>query len=110
VVFLHHPSRTLILADLLMAPRVTEAMPAAARLVWRLEGLGHGPATPRSVRLSTLNRRAARRSVEQILEWDFDRIILGHGPNVESRGHEAFREAMEWLWRGEPPANRVSAS
>jgi hypothetical protein len=110
VVFLHRPSRSLILADLLMAPSVTGAMPAGARLVWRLEGLGRRPATPRSVRVSTLNRRAARRSVEQILEWDFDRIILGHGPNVETRGRDVFREAMKWLWRGEVPANSVDAT
>jgi hypothetical protein len=97
VVFLHRPSKTLILADLLMNPRVRPDMPPGARLVWRLEDLHGEPGTPRSVRLATRNRRAARRSVERILEWDFDRIILGHGASVETDGHAVFERAMGWL-------------
>jgi hypothetical protein len=97
VVFLHRSSRTLILADLLMAPRIRPTTPPAARLVWRLEGLSDSIGTPRSVRVSTRNRRAARRSVDHILTWDFDRIILGHGTIVESGGRAVFERAMGWL-------------
>ena len=97
VVFFHRASRTLILADLLMNPPVSNDMAPGARLVWRLEDLHGEPGTSRTMRIGTRNRRAARRSVERILEWDFDRIILGHGRNVESGGRAVFERAMSWL-------------
>jgi hypothetical protein len=97
VVFLHRSSRTLILADLLMNPPVRPDMAPGARLVWWLEDLHGEPGSPRSVRLATRNRRAARRSVERILEWDFDRIVIGHGSNVESGGRTVFERAMAWV-------------
>jgi hypothetical protein len=97
IVFLHRASRTLIVGDLLMAFEVSPTMPLAARLVWRLEGVYGSPGTPRSFRLATRNRRAARRSVERILAWDFDRIVVGHGEVVETGGRAAFERAMGWL-------------
>jgi hypothetical protein len=96
-VFFHRSSSTLIVADLVMNPPVSKDMAPGARLVWRLEGLHGEPGTSRSVRVSTRNRRAARHSVERILEWDFDRIVLGHGRNVETGGHAVFERAMAWL-------------
>ena len=53
--------------------------------------------TPRSLRVTTRNRRAARYVVKRILDWDFDRIIVGHGEVVESGGKAAFVRAMSWL-------------
>jgi len=35
-------------------------------------------------RLGIRDREAARRSVRRILEWDFDRILPGHGEIVEA--------------------------
>jgi len=35
--------------------------------------------------------------VERILSWDFDRIVLCHGPIVESGGKTVFREAYSFL-------------
>jgi hypothetical protein len=42
-------------------------------------------------------RRAARDSVERILDWDFDRIVVGHGAIVESGGRQVFRSALSSL-------------
>jgi hypothetical protein len=97
VVFFHRSSRTLILADLLMNPPVSADMAPGARLVWWLEDLHGEPGTSRTMRIGTRNRKAARNSVERILEWDFDRIVLGHGRNVETGGHGAFERAMAWV-------------
>jgi hypothetical protein len=38
-----------------------------------------------------------RTAVEQILDWDFNRIIVGHGAVVENKGKEVFRVAFRWL-------------
>jgi hypothetical protein len=97
-VFLHPASQTLILGDLLQAIQPSDpTMSLASRVAWRLEGVYGTLATPRTLRISTRNRRAARRSLEQILAWDFDRIILGHGQMVETGGRAAFANAMNWL-------------
>jgi hypothetical protein len=97
VIFLHRASRTLIVGDLLVF-EISPTRPLATRLAWRLEGVYGSLGTPRSLRLATRNRRAARRSVERILEWDFDRIIVGHGEILETGGRAAFERAMSWLF------------
>ena len=96
VLFFHRASRTLIVGDLLVHERRPEA-PLATRLGWRLEGVYGSLGTPRSLRVTTRNRRAARYVVKRILDWDFDRIIVGHGEVVESGGKAAFVRAMSWL-------------
>jgi hypothetical protein len=40
---------------------------------------------------------AARASVEQILQWDFDRVIVSHGDVLESGGRERVRGAFAYL-------------
>ena len=95
VLFLHRASRTLIAGDLLV--QISSDAPLATRLVWRLDGVRGSLATPRTVRVSTRNRLTARRSVEGISAWDFDRIHVGHGTSVETDGRARFQEAMRWL-------------
>jgi Domain of unknown function (DUF4336) len=97
VVLLHPASGTLILGDLLIGVAPDRARSRAAALAWRAEGVHGRVAVPRSLRLATRNRRAARRSVEGMLAWDFERIVLGHGPIVESGGRAVFERAMSWL-------------
>jgi hypothetical protein len=95
VVFLHRPSRTLILCDLAFNFGPTAAAPT--RLLMRLlRSYGHfGPSTldPLLIR----DRAAARRSLERILSWDFDRVIVAHGDVLERGGHEALRSGYGWL-------------
>jgi hypothetical protein len=38
-----------------------------------------------------------RHSIDQILSWDFDRIVVGHGEVVESGGHKKLEEAYNFL-------------
>jgi hypothetical protein len=91
--FLHRPSRTLILADLAM--NLGEHPSRMTRTLARLGGL-RGRLRPTPVfRLTTRERNTARRDVERILEWDFDRVIPGHGHVWESGGKEAL--SREWL-------------
>jgi hypothetical protein len=98
VVFLHRPSRTLLLCDL--AFNFGEQTPAVTRFVLRLGG-GYGRfGTTRLDPLLIRDRAAARQSLQQILSWDFDRIIVAHGNVVESGGGPALRAAYEWLLSG----------
>ncbi len=95
VVFFHRASRTLILCDLAFNFGPRAAAPTRL-LMWLLRSYGHfGPSKldPLLIR----DRRAARQSLEKILRWDFDRVIVAHGDVLESGGHEALRQGYAWL-------------
>lgn len=52
---------------------------------------------PRDARLTFIHRSLARQSLEKLLSWDFDKLIIAHGPCVE-KGAKAFVErAFSWL-------------
>ena len=95
VAFLHHASRTLIVTDLLMCfPDMTDRW---TRLFLRLDGVGRDCAVSRLIRFAIRDRGALRLSIERILEWEFDRIVMSHGVVVERGGKEAFAKAFDWL-------------
>ena len=92
VLFLHRQSRTLIVGDLCW--NVTAQMRLAARLWagWRTR------VTPTpAFRIGIRDRAAARASIGRVLEWNFDRILIGHGEIVETNGKEHLRSAYDWL-------------
>jgi Domain of unknown function (DUF4336) len=95
VVFFHRPSRTLVMCDLAFnfGPR----SPAPTRLLMKLLR-SYGQLAPSKLDpLLIRDRRAARESLERILAWDFDRIIVAHGDVLESGGHETLRRGYSWL-------------
>lgn len=97
VVFLHRPSRTLILADLAFNLRRAET--AGERWFWRAAGVWNRFAPSRTIRLTLFrDREAVRRIVRRILEWEFDRIVVAHGDLLETDAKETFRRAFaNWL-------------
>lgn len=97
VVFFHRASRTLILCDL--AFNFGPQMPWATRLVARVLGNYRHFGPSRFDPLLIRDRAAARASMERILTWEFDRVILAHGDVFETGGREALREGYGWLVR-----------
>jgi Domain of unknown function (DUF4336) len=95
VVFLHRRTRSLIVGDTFF--NVEPDAPLLLRLwAWgpRLRrSAGPTPLFRRAIR----DRAAARRSVERILQWDFERIVTGHGAIVEGDGKETWRRAWSWV-------------
>jgi hypothetical protein len=98
VVFLHRPSRTLILADLSF--NFGPDGPWWFALLMRASGAWGRFGPTRLERLMMRDRAAVRVSVDRLLAWDFDRILVGHGRNLGTGGREALREAFAFL----PPA------
>ncbi len=98
VAFLHRASRTLLLCDL--AFNFGPGAPAATRLLMSvLQRRGRfGPS--RLDPLLIRDRRAARQSLEGILAWDFDRVVVAHGDVLESGGRAALRAGYAWLLGG----------
>ena len=95
VAFFHRASRTLLLTDLAFHP--TEASRPGLRRWTRLTRVRDGFGPNALVRLFIRDRRAARASLDRILDWDFDRVTVTHGELLESGGREALRRAYAWL-------------
>ena len=95
VVFLHRPSRTLLLTDL--AFNVKPGPRNRARLFHWLVGATGRFGPHRILRAAIRDREAARRSLATILAWDFDRIIVTHGDVLAHGGREALRAGFSFL-------------
>jgi Domain of unknown function (DUF4336) len=95
VVFLHPASRTLILTDL--AFNVPAGRTAGARLFYLLTGAAGRFGPHRMVRLTIRDRRAARASMDTILGWDFERVIVSHGDVLETGGRDRLAAAFAFL-------------
>ena len=95
VVFFHRPSRTLILCDLAFnfGPRTATSTRLLMQLVRSYGVFGPSKLDPLLIR----DRAAARASLERILAWDFDRVVVAHGDVLESGGREALRAGYGWL-------------
>lgn len=97
VVFFHPSTRTLILTDLCFNVPSSRGFPTT--LTAGLLGVRDRLAPSRTIKMLTNDRKASQASIRRILEWDFDRIILAHGDNIESGGKERFRLAFDWLMK-----------
>jgi hypothetical protein len=92
-VFIHRPSGTLIVADLVFNFREDER--GWDHLFHRyIAGIKRYPGMSRIFRLCISDREAFRASLNRILEADFDRVIVGHGEIIETNGKAVLRRAL----------------
>jgi len=96
VVFYHRRSRTLIVCDFLERFDSPDH-PWLFRQLAKLGGVWHRYGLTRDQRLLFRDTAALRATLRTILAWDFDRVILAHGPLVEADGRRVVREAFAWL-------------
>jgi hypothetical protein len=94
-VFFHRSSRTVIVADL--AFHFDEQTDWFTK--WSFGAIGAYPGCniPWFYRLAPGDRGYLRAKIDRILDWDFDRLVVGHGSVVETGGKEALRNAYRWL-------------
>jgi len=95
-VFLHRASRTLIVADLVFNLDVNRQN-AIGQLLLKINGIYGRGGCSRIFRHYIKDRAAFRTSVDQLLTWDFDRLIPGHGGVVHTDGKPVLQAAMDWL-------------
>ncbi len=99
VVFLHKISRTLIVTDLIQKHE-TAGTPWIWRYIQRLAGIsGKNGGVPLDIKLSIRNKEAMRQSIDTILGWDFDNLIISHGTCLEGGAKEEVNRAFDWLRR-----------
>jgi hypothetical protein len=94
-VFLHRPSRTLLLTDLSFNIRHSGSW--LTRTYLRLTG-AYGRLAPTPVLKAMIkDKQALRASLEEVLRWDFERVVVCHGEVLEHGGKEALRSGFAWL-------------
>lgn len=95
IVFYHPASRTLIATDL--AFHIGQESPALTQLVFRASG-AYGKLAPTYLERFLIRDNAAfRASLQRILDWPFERVIVAHGTVVESGGHAQLARGYSWI-------------
>ncbi|TXI64949.1 MAG: DUF4336 domain-containing protein [Limnohabitans sp.] len=88
----HRLSNTLIVTDLVQFWSGDLAW--QARLYAQLTGVRKRVNIPYTVRCLVRDRKAVRRSVERILEWPFQRIVMAHNAVIESDAQAQMHQAL----------------
>ncbi|MBM4128428.1 MAG: DUF4336 domain-containing protein [Nitrospira sp.] len=97
MVFLHKPSKTLILTDLIQNhdPKNETAI---WKMIKKMNGVlaPHG-GVPKDLRLTIRDKVKARASLNQILSWDFEKLIISHGLCIEKEAKNYVAGCFSWL-------------
>jgi hypothetical protein len=93
--FLHRPSRSLIVTD--VAFNIASAEHWWTRTYLRMMGAYGGFGQSKMVRLCVTDRAKVRASIDRVLDWNFDRVVVTHGAVLESGGKDALRRVFAWL-------------
>lgn len=99
VEFFHHPSRTLILTDLIESFETSKLPTTWMRWLVRLSGVSapYG-AMPFDMRLTFWRqRRELKVAIRQMIAWQPERVVIAHGKWFERDGAAALRRAFGWV-------------
>jgi hypothetical protein len=94
--FFHHASKTLILVDLI--ENVTAATPDTnwfLRVFFRAIGMWNRPSPAPEYRFGWGDKKLVRAGMEQMLAWDFERVIVSHGDVITTDAKRVVAHA----WR-----------
>jgi len=95
-VLFFQPARTLVVADLVH--NVGRPPHRWTALYTRTMGFYGRVALSRMIRWAAFSdRRAARRSVDAVLAWPFERLVVGHGQPLTDEARAAVAAAYRWL-------------
>ncbi|HVH41921.1 MAG TPA: DUF4336 domain-containing protein [Labilithrix sp.] len=100
-VFLHETSRSLLVTDLVF--NVHECRSFLMRFFLRIGGTWKKTAQSLEWRFLVKDRPAAAQSASEVLTWDFERVVVGHGEVVEDDARERARRALAWMTSATPP-------
>lgn len=93
--FFHPKTRTLIVTDL--AFHFDSSSSLITQLISRLLG-GYQQLRPSFLeKMATRDKAQVKQSIQQILAWDFDRVIVAHGSILEQGGKQQFQQGYEWF-------------
>jgi hypothetical protein len=91
VIFLHKESGTVIIGDLIQVHSIRNALIKLEGVTAPYGGVGL------DIRLTFTKRALARLSLKRVLAWDFDKLIIAHGPLIERDAKALVERAFRWL-------------
>jgi hypothetical protein len=100
IVFLHRPSATTIVADLIQtfSDQFLREHWGWWRFLARLDGLTKDQAcAPLEWRLSFINRTPARHARDKVLSWHCQRVVVAHGEWPRTNGNAFLAKSFRWL-------------
>lgn len=99
VVFFHKQARTIIMDDLIQIHPMVKGK-VLRNSLFKVAGVASPQGgVPLDMRLFFLNRNQARRSLEKLLSWDFDKLVIAHGECLEKGAKPFVERAFQWLAR-----------
>ncbi len=99
VLFFHKQSGTVILDDLIQIHSIVNGR-AIRNALLKLGGVAYPDGgVPLDIKLSFTNRNLARQSLEKLLSWDFNKLIIAHGRCIEQDAKAFVERAFRWLRR-----------
>jgi hypothetical protein len=97
VLFYHKKSHTVIIGDLIASNKKIKGKPLS-NFIFRLGGVLYPKGgVSRDIRMSFKDRDLARQSLETLLSWDFDKLIIAHGDCIETDAKSFVEEKFRWL-------------
>lgn len=97
VFFFHKNAHTVMLDDLIQIHPL-EKRKGLLNFFSRLEGvLPPDGGVGLDIRMTFIHRDLARQSLEKVLSWDFDKLIIAHGPCIEKDAKPFVERAFRWL-------------
>jgi hypothetical protein len=97
VLFYHRQARTVLLDDLIQSNPPLEGRTFRNAVFKFAGGLAPQAGVGRDMRWTFFDRDLARQSLQRLLSWDFDKVIIAHGACVESDAKQYIKEAFRWL-------------
>ena len=95
IVFYHPASKTLIITD--TAFNFDRTFPLTTQLAARVLG-SYGKLKPYWLdKIASQDKQKLKKSIDKILTWDFQRVIMAHGTIVENNAKEQLTAGYQWL-------------
>ena len=95
IVFYHPSTKTLIITD--SAFNFDDSFPWVTQLAARVIGSYQTLKPSWLEKIAVRDKQIAKRSIDKILAWDFERVIMGHGKIVETNAKQELTQGYQWL-------------
>lgn len=97
VVFFHHASKTLIVADLVENISNETVKGSIAQAAAKAGHVFGRPLPSPEFRMYTTDADAAAKRLDNICEWPFERILMAHGDIIEDQAQDVLRQVRDFL-------------
>ncbi len=95
IVFYHPSTKTLIITD--SAFNFDNTFPFVTQLAARVIGSYQNLKPSWLEKIAVRDKEKAKRSIDEIMAWDFERVIMGHGKIVETNAKQELASGYQWL-------------